>query len=71
MRDYCWNIYKGKGCWVKQLFGSEEYVIPADHSLQTEEEWNSSCDKSLEDCLEADRDNVGRFNSYPGVTRVG
>jgi len=63
LRDFCWNRYKGKGCWLKMANGS--YVAPAGFVAGAPD----SCTKKLGDC---DRHaNVRRFNSFPGIPGGG
>ena len=63
LRDFCWNRYKGQGCWVSRSTGL--FATPAAFVAGTPD----SCTKKLADC---DRhNNVLRFNSFPGIPGSG
>lgn len=63
LRDFCWNRYKGQGCWVKRSTGV--FVMPAGFAADAPD----TCSKKRSDC---DRhNNVMRFNSFPGIPGGG
>ena len=63
LRDFCWNRYKGQGCWVKASNGT--YLTPALFTLGLPD----TCTKKRSDC---DRhNNILRFNSFPGIPGGG
>lgn len=59
LRDFCWNTYKGKGCWIKKSDGS--YISPTGFTAGNPD----SCNRTLADCKR--HNNVMRFNSFPGI----
>jgi phage-related protein len=63
MRDFCWNRYKGRGCWVKWSTGG--YAAPAGFTAGSPD----SCSRKLADCRR--HANVSRFNSFPGIPGNG
>lgn len=63
LRDFCWNRYKGAGCWLKASTGA--YAAPFAFVAGSPD----SCSKKRTDC---DRHhNVLRFNSFPGIPGGG
>lgn len=63
LRDFCWNRYKGKGCWITKSSGG--YIIPAQFRYDSPD----TCNKKMSDCLR--HNNVMRFNSFPGIPGNG
>jgi phage-related protein len=60
--DFCWNRYKKKGCWIKQIDGT--FVSPADFIID-----DDLCNHNLEDCVR--HNNVLRINTFPGIPGSG
>lgn len=61
LTDFCWNTYKGKGCYISKPDGT--FLAPSgftDHG---------SCDKSLSDCI--NNTNTSRFNAFPTLNSKG
>ena len=63
MRDFCWNRYKGKGCWIASATGG--YISPASFVAGSLD----SCNHKLLDCRR--HNNVLRMNSCPGIPGGG
>jgi phage-related protein len=63
MRDFCWNRYKGAGCWLKRSSGT--FAAPSGFTAGSPD----SCTKKLTDCVR--HANVLRFNSFPGIPGNG
>lgn len=62
LRDFCWNRYKGRGCWLKTVAG---YLAPAAFVAGSPD----TCNRKRTDC---DRHgNILRFNSFPGIPGGG
>lgn len=62
LRDFCWNRYKGRGCWFKTSTG---FSSPPGFTVGSPD----SCTRKLSDC---DRHtNTLRFNSFPGIPGGG
>lgn len=63
LRDFCWNRYKGEGCWLKKsdgtFYASGSFTAGAP----------DSCTKKRTDCFR--HNNVMRFNSFPGIPGYG
>ncbi|OHD22467.1 MAG: hypothetical protein A2Y38_25025 [Spirochaetes bacterium GWB1_59_5] len=63
LRDFCWNRYKGTGCWLATSSGV--CIAPASFVAGLPD----SCSKKRSDC---DRHgNILRFNSFPGIPGGG
>ncbi len=63
LRDFCWNRYKGSGCWYSKSDGA--YLSPSGFTTGTPD----SCTKKRLDC---DRHtNITRFTSFPGIPGGG
>lgn len=63
LTDFCWNTYKGKGCYLKRSTGT--YSAPSGFTTGSPD----TCDRSLEDCRR--HVNSPRFNSFPGIPGYG
>lgn len=59
LTDFCWNRYKGKGCWIGKIDGS--YLQPANFAAGSPD----VCRHNLVDCER--HANVMRFNAFPGI----
>jgi len=59
LTDFCWNRYKGKGCWIKKIAGT--YAQPGGFTAGAPD----TCNHTLADCER--HTNVLRFNSFPGI----
>lgn len=59
LTDFCWNVYKGRGCWIKRVNGS--YSRPVGFVEGSPD----SCKRTLEDCER--HCNEMRFNAFPGI----
>lgn len=63
LHDFCWNRYKGKGCWLTLSNGT--YTASASFNIGSPD----SCTHKRADC---DRhNNIFRFNSFPGIPGNG
>ena len=65
-KNFCWNTYKGDGCWIKQPDGT--YTQP---HVPSGGAWAASCDKTLGNCKANSRENTKRFNAFPTLTSSG
>ena len=63
LRDFCWNRYKGQGCWLKLSTGG--YSMPLSFTTGAPD----SCTKKMADCVR--HTNIRRFNSFPGIPGAG
>lgn len=63
LRDFCWNRYKGKGCWLAKSDGT--YYAPPLFTAGSPD----SCTKKRSDCSR--HVNLLRFNSFPGIPGNG
>lgn len=59
LTDFCWNRYKGKGCYIKQILGP--YAQPSGFTVGSPD----TCSHTLVDCER--HTNVLRFNAFPGI----
>lgn len=59
LSDFCWNIYKGKGCYLKRSTGT--YSKPSGFIIGD----TDTCNKRREDCQA--HNNTLRRNSFPGL----
>jgi len=59
LRDFCWNIYKGRGCWIKKSDGT--YISPSGFVTGSPD----TCNRTLADCKR--HANILRFNAFPGI----
>jgi phage-related protein len=57
--DFCWNRYKGKGCWIQKSDGT--YIQPAGFTAGNPD----TCNHDRADCKR--HGNVLRLNSFPGI----
>lgn len=63
LTDFCWNRYKGKGCWITKADGT--FLQPSGFTAGSPD----SCTHKMSDC---DRHgNILRFNSFPGIPGGG
>jgi phage-related protein len=63
LRDFCWNRYKAKGCWILKSDGT--YMQPAGFTTGSPD----TCIRRYSDCVR--HLNINRFNSFPGIPGGG
>lgn len=63
LNDFCWNRYKGKGCWITKADGT--FLQPSSFTAGDPD----TCTRKLADCTR--HNNVLRFNSFPGIPGGG
>ena len=66
LKNFCWNVYKGEGCWIKQ----PPPTVPA-YTAPNGCNFANACRKNLVDCMSADKLNTARFDAYPALSAVG
>ena len=64
LKDFCWNTYKGKGCYILQPDGT--YTKPNGETFD-----ESTCDKTLATCKALNKKNTARFNAVPTLSATG
>ena len=62
-RDFCWNRYKQKGCWITKRDGT--FLQPADFTAGSPD----TCDHTLTDCIR--HTNALRISTCPGIPGYG
>ncbi len=67
LTDFCWNRYKGEGCWLKNYDGT--YRQPDTFAEGSPD----SCTQRINDCKRhfPGEDTTLRFNSFPGIPGAG
>ncbi len=63
LKDFCWNTYKGKGCWIGKIDGT--HAAPAGWTTGDPD----TCLHNRDDCKR--HANTMRFNSFPGIPGGG
>jgi hypothetical protein len=63
LTDFCWNRYKGKGCWIAKPDGT--FTQPAGFTLGSPD----TCSHDMADCKR--HANIARLNAFPGIPGGG
>lgn len=63
LKDFCWNRYKGEGCYILQSDGT--YAAPSGFTAGSPD----TCNHKLDDCIR--HTNVSRINTFPGIPGGG
>jgi len=63
LTDFCWNRYKGKGCWITASDGT--YIQPSGFTAGSPD----TCSHDIADCTR--HGNTKRLNAFPGIPGGG
>lgn len=63
LKDFCWNRYKGRGCWITKSDGT--FLQPSGFTVGSPD----TCTHKMVDCVR--HTNTTRINSCPGIPGGG
>jgi lambda family phage minor tail protein L len=63
LNDFCWNTYKGRGCYILLAVGT--YSAPSGFTAGTPD----TCGRTLDECRR--HANETRYNGFPGIPGKG
>jgi len=64
LKNFCFNVYKGDGCYIKQQ--DNTYLKPNSAAFSA-----TTCDKTIYTCSGYDKQNTSRFNSFLMLANKG